>query len=173
MVYFDGGYRGTTTSDNGAGTLVIKDVSPGTHTVRVTLPGFKEITKKFAFPTEPAVEVSLSEGFLVSLNPDGPAPDAINIIFYPSSTSYNCKDHAKVSAPLYITNETRFKEDAMNLINNSFMNLDQFTSSSNPLPDNYRDHFNFYYYYDPSAPADAFSGCADPCRRATGTMSPQ
>ncbi|MHB8163096.1 MAG: PEGA domain-containing protein [Methanoregula sp.] len=160
QVYFDGGYRGTTSSDDGAGTLVIRDVSDGTHTVRVTRPGFKEITKKIAFPAESAVEVSISQGSLVSLNPDGPAPNAINIIFYPSSTSYNCKDHAKVSTSLYMTNETRFREDAMNLIDKSFMSLDQFTSSSNPLPENYRDHFNFYYYYDPSAPADAFSGCA-------------
>lgn len=158
-VYLDGGYRGATSSADGAGILVIQDVSPGTHTVRVTRPGFKEITKKFVYPAETTIEVMISKGSLVSLNPNGPAPHAINVIFYPSSTSYNCADHVKVSTPLYITNETRFREDVMNLIRHTYLNLDQVTSRSNPLPDDYQEYFNFYYYYDPSAPADAFSGC--------------
>ncbi len=160
QIYLDGGYRGDTSSADDEGMLVLQDVSPGTHTVRVTRSGFKEITRKFIYPAESMVEVTISKGFLVSLNPNGPAPHAINIIFYPSSTSYSCIDRAKVSTPLYLTNETRFREDVLNVINHTYLNLDQVASGSDPLPDNYRERFNFYYYYDPSSPADAFSGCA-------------
>ena len=159
-VYLDGDYCGTTSSADGAALLVIQEVGPGTHTIRVSKPDFKESTKKFVYPAETMVELMISKESLVLLNPYGPAPRAINVIFYPSSTSYNCADHVKVSTLLYITNETRFREDVMNLISHTYLNLDQITSRSDPLPDNYRDYFNFYYYYDPSAPADAFSGCA-------------
>jgi len=160
QIYLDGMYRGDTSLADDEGMLVLQDVSPGTHTVRVTRSGFKEITRKFIYPAESIVEVTISKGFLVSLNPNGPAPHAINIIFYPSSTSYSCIDRAKVSTPLYLTNETRFREDVLNVINHTYLNLDQVASGSDPLPDNYRERFNFYYYYDPSSPADAFSGCA-------------
>ena len=160
QVYLDGGYRGATSSADRNGILVIQNVSSGTHTVRVTRSDFKEVTKKFVYPAETTVEVMLSKGFLVSLNPQGPTPHAINVIFYPSSTSYNSAEHAKVSTPVYITNETRFREDVMNVITHTYLNLDQFTSRSDPLSGDYKKKFNFYYYYDPSSPADAFSGCA-------------
>jgi len=159
-IYLDGGYSGTTSAGDGAGAVVLQDVSPGTHTVRVTRPGYQESTGTFVYPAETNVEVMIRKGSLVSLNPDGPSPGGIAIVFYPSSTSYNCADHASVPAPLYMTNETRFKEDAENLIRHTYLNLDQVTSPSIPLPDGYQGLFNFYYYYDPSAPADAFSGCA-------------
>jgi hypothetical protein len=160
QVYFDGGYSGDTSSADGTGALVIPNVSPGTHTVRVTRPGFKEMTRKFVYPAETTIDVMISKGALVSLNQDGSAPHAINVIYYPSSTSYNCANHVKVSTPVYLSNETRFRDDVMNMINRTYLNLDQFTSPSSPLPENYRKDFNFYYYYDPSSPADAFDACA-------------
>lgn len=160
QVYLDGSYRGATVSGDRGGTLVIYDVSPGTHTVRVTRANYKEITKKFNYPAETTVEIMLSKGKLVYLDFHDPLPNAINVVFYPSSTSYNCENHEKVVTQLYTTNETRFRKDILKTINNTYLNLDQFTSASNPLPRGYRDHFNFYYYYDPSSPADAFSGCA-------------
>jgi hypothetical protein len=160
LVYFDGGYLGDTSSPDEIGIVVIHDVGPGIHTVRVTRPGYNENTTKIDYPAEKAVGVLISKGALVSLNPDGPSPNAINVVFYPSSTSYSCTDNQNVSAPEYVTNETRFREDVRNVINNTYLNLDQFTSPSDPLPDNYQNYFNFYYYYDSSSPADAFSGCS-------------
>jgi hypothetical protein len=159
QVYLDGGYRGITSSED-AGILVIQDISDGTHTLRVTRAGYKEISRKFVYPAETRVEAMISKGSLVSLNPYGPSPHGINIIFYPSATSYNCADHVKVSTPLYMTDEIRFRQDAMDLFSRTYLNLDQVTSPSHPLPDDYTEFFNLYYYYDPSAPADAFSGCA-------------
>jgi hypothetical protein len=159
-IYLDGGYRGDTSSSEGAGILAIPDIRPGTHTVRVTRTGYKEITRKFMSPGEPTVVVDLAAGALVSLNPDGTRAEAINVIFYPSSTSYSCKDHTKIPAPEYLENETRFRSDVQNVINKTYLELDQVTSPANPLPSDYRKNFNFYYYYDPAFPADAFSGCA-------------
>ncbi|MDD1694000.1 MAG: carboxypeptidase-like regulatory domain-containing protein [Methanoregula sp.] len=160
QVYLDGEYRGATSSGVGAGILEIQDVRSGTHTVRVTSAGFKEVTKTFVYPAETTVGVMISKGALVSLNPEGPTTGAINVVFYPSSTSYSCTDHVKLSTPIYMTNETRFREDVMTVINSTFLSLDKVTSTDAPLPTDYRERFNFYYYYDPSAPADAFSGCA-------------
>ena len=160
FIYFDGGYRGATTSGDGGGTLVLQDIKPGKHLVRVTMPGYKEITKKFRYPDETLIEATISREPLVSLNPNGPSDKAINVVFYPSSTSYNCADHAKVSAPLYMNDEALFRKDVMNIISQTYLNLGQDTSPNYPLPANLQEYFNFYYYYDPSAPADAFSGCA-------------
>jgi hypothetical protein len=160
QVYFDGGYLGDTSSSNLTGIIIIPDVNIGTHTVRVTRLGYNENTTKFDYPAKTIVEVLLSKEALVSLNPNGTPSNAINVVFYPSSTSYSCTDNEKVYVPDYIDNETLFRDDVMNVINNTYMNLDQFTSLSDPLPENYRNYFNFYYYYDPSSPADAFSGCS-------------
>jgi hypothetical protein len=111
------------------------------------------------YPAETTVEVMMAKGSLVILDPDGPAPGGIDIVFYPSSTSYNCAEHAVVSSPLYMTNETRFRDDVMRVIRSTYLELGTVTSPS-ALPGNFTERFNFYYYYDPSSPADAFSGCA-------------
>jgi hypothetical protein len=158
LVYLDGVYKGTTSSSYG--TMTLPDVTQGTHTVRVTRPGFKEVTKKFSYPDEQTITIEISQGSLVSLNEDGASAGAINVVFYPSSTSYSCTDNAKVATPLYLTNETRFREDVMKVIRSTYLDLDKVTSPSDSLPSAYASRFNFYYYYDPAAPADAFSGCA-------------
>ena len=160
LVYLDGGYIGETSLNDKTEILVLQNIRPGIHTVRVTRVGFKETMKKFVFPGDITVNVEISRESLVSLNPDGPAPHAIDVVFYPSSTSYNCSAQTKVSNPTYITNETRFRDDVQNVINRTYLDMDTLTSRVNPLPENYRERFNFYYYYDPTSPADAFSGCA-------------
>jgi len=159
-VYFDGGYLGNTTSSSQNGIVVIQDVSPGVHTVRVVRPGYNEMTRKFVFPNETTVEIMISKGSLVSLNQEGPSPHAINIVFYPSSTSYNCTNHEKIPSPEYMSNETLFRENVLDIINTTYLNLDHVTSPADSLPEDYQKKFNFYYYYDPSSPADAFSSCS-------------
>ena len=160
QVYLDGGYRGTTSSGDGAGVLVIQDMKSGIHTLRVTSPGYREAAGKFTFPAEKSVEVLIAKGSLVSLTPGKTTQGAIDIVFYPSSTTYSCSEHTKLTAPEYMANETRFREDVERIIQSAFLDLDKDTSRTHPIPENYREKFNFYYYYDPSAPADAFSGCA-------------
>jgi hypothetical protein len=38
--------------------------------------------------------------------------------------------------------------------------MDSITDKTNPIPSDYRERFNIYYYYNSSQFADAFSGCA-------------
>jgi hypothetical protein len=158
LVYLDGGYKGVTSTTDTSGKLVLQNVSPGKHTLRVTRPGYKEVTQKFNYPDVSTVEVFIPKGFLVPLNPNGTSSNAINVVFYPSSTSYSCTNHAKVSVSTYMDNETIFRQDVMKVISQTYLKLDQ--SASGTLPANYQSRFNFYYYFDPSSPGDAFSGCA-------------
>ena len=159
-VYLDGGYRGTTTTGPAGGAFTLSAVTKGTHTVRVTKTGYHEQTKKIVFPETTRVDIGIAKGFLVPLDTPGPVSERIDIVFYPSSTSYNCKNHAKVPVTDYITDETRFREDVTSLINQSLLSLDKDISGPTLLPDNYQNVFNFYYYFDPASPADAFSGCS-------------
>ncbi len=159
-VFLDGDFKGTTTSQDGAGTLQITNIKPGTHTLRITRVDYREGIKKVAFPEEKNVEVFMDKGHLFSLNRDGPSAHGINIIFIPSDTSFNCPENKKIRDSTYTGNESRFREDALRIINRTFLNLDRITSASVPLPLQYQDRFNFYYYYNPRAYADAFSGCA-------------
>ena len=159
-VYLDGGYRGETSGGENAGVLAIQDVVAGMHTLRITRSGYTEKITRFSYPDTSVIEVSLAKESLVFLGEGAPSQNAINVVFYPSSTSYNCSERTIVPTPVYLTNETRFREDVWNVIRFTYLELANATSAIDPLPDNYRERFNFYYYYDPSAPADAFSGCA-------------
>jgi hypothetical protein len=159
-VYLDGGYKGTTTSTQAGAVLSLSGVTNGKHTVRITRTGYRERTEKIVFPEKTKIEIGISKGFLVPLTTPGPTAERIDIVFYPSSTSYDCKNHAKVSVSDYITDEARFREDVTRLISQTLLNLNNDTSGSTPVVANYQDVFNFYYYYDPAAPADAFNGCS-------------
>ena len=157
LVYLDGAYKGTTAQSTGMITLT--GVKDGTHTVRVTKPDFREITRKIVYPDEATVPMEIAKGALVLMNENGERKGAINVVFYPSSTSYSCTDHAKVSTPVYINDESRFREDVMKVIRATYLELDKVTPAGKSLPADYRTRFNFYYYFDPAAPADAFDGC--------------
>jgi hypothetical protein len=50
--------------------------------------------------------------------------------------------------------------DVNRIVNKSLFTLDSVTDKSDPIPTDYRDRFNIYYYYDSSEFADAFDGCA-------------
>lgn len=160
QVYLDGGYKGEIAEGDMNGVLLVQDIKEGSHTLRVTRPGYKEETVRFRYPDQSVIEVPLAKEFLVFLGEGAPSPDGINVVFYPSSTSYSCTGRAKVSDTTYLTNESKFREDVLTAIRLTYLELDNSTSPSTPLPGNYRERFNFYYYYDPSAPADAFSGCS-------------
>jgi hypothetical protein len=160
MVYLDGAFVGTTGGLNNAGTLQLSNVSSGVHTLRITNEEYMEVTKKVLFPHTKTVELMMNKASLFFLNKNGYFPHGINVIFIPSETSYSCSENRKIFDSTYTANETRFKEDVVEIINRSFLNLDQMTSPSVPLIENYQNRFNFYYYYNPAVHADAYSGCA-------------
>ena len=158
-VYLDGAYEGTTASSGMDGTLGLAGVGAGTHTLRVTGGDYRDSVKKFAVPGDGQVNVVMSRSFLHALTVNGSAQNKINVVFYPSTTSFDCTGNAKVSDPRY-TDESLFKEDVLAVIGRTYLHLDTATDPSVPLPGGYRDRFNFYYYFDPSAMGDAFDGCS-------------
>jgi hypothetical protein len=160
QVYLDGGYRGETAGGSSEGVLLVQDIKDGAHTLRVTRDGYREKTVRFRYPDQSVLEVRLAQESLVFLGEGTPSPTGINVVFYPSSTSYSCSDKKKVSTPVYIANESKFREDVLSAIRLTYLELDKSTSADSPLPADYRDRFNFYYYYDPALPADAFAGCS-------------
>ena len=159
VLYLDGDFKGTTPAQ-GAGALQLYDIKPGTHTLRSTRTDYRDSIVKFESPSEKNVDVTMMKGSLFSLNKNGPSAGGINVIFIPSATTFSCSDRKKISDTTYITNQSRFKDDVVRVINRTYLNLDRITSPSVRLPDNYQNSFNFYYYYNPAEPADAFSGCA-------------
>jgi hypothetical protein len=159
-VYTDGGYSGVTSEGEGAGIIIIPDISDGSHTVRVTDAGYLTVSETITYPGESPVRIVMARDHLVALNPENPGSRGISIVFIPSSTYYRTSDNTKVGTNVYVGNETRFREDVIRVINRTFGNLDQVTAPSVSLPLNFRDRFTFYYYFDPANSADAFSGCA-------------
>ncbi|OPY37918.1 MAG: PEGA domain protein [Methanoregula sp. PtaU1.Bin051] len=156
MVYLDGRFRGVEESE----VLVLNDIPDGSHTLRITKTGYRDAIKKVVVPGAGTAEIRMEKGSLFDLSGGNPAPRGINIVFIPSGTSYDCSARTKIPSTTYTTDETRFREDVLNVINRTFLNLEPMTSPAVPLPADYEDRFNFYYYYNASEPADAFSGCA-------------
>jgi hypothetical protein len=83
---------------------------------------------------------------------------ALDIVFVPSSTSRNQVLSASEYSPDYVTSEETFRAIAQNQVLNGYWKLDSL--SVNPIPSDYRQRFNFYYYWRPGKTGDAFSSCA-------------
>lgn len=84
--------------------------------------------------------------------------DAIDIVFVPSSTAWDTQKDKKVSVTDYTASEATFKAVAQNAIVSGYWKLDAL--STNPVPADFRDRFNFYYYWRSGQTADAWSTCA-------------
>jgi len=159
-VYLDGGYAGSTSA---AGTIGIQN--PGGegragHTVRVSKSGYVDITQSVELPSTVPVKIGLQPQALVPIREAGPHSTKIDIVFVPSSTTYNCAGKEKIMTTLYVTNKNAFVSDVNKIVNESLFTLDSITDKTDPLPADYRDRFNIYYYYDPSRFADGFDGFA-------------
>jgi len=159
-LYIDGGYAGDTSAAGGAGTFRTGNLQQGSHTIRVSYPGYQTMTRKVLYPGESAVKFELAHSPLVSLNSENNNTRTISIVFIPSSTYFRTSDNSKISTDTYTGNETRFREDVTRVIKNTFDNLDQITDPAYPLMPDFRDRYTLYYYFDSNRPADAFSGCA-------------
>jgi hypothetical protein len=84
---------------------------------------------------------------------------AIDIVFVASSTSWNPVTKKAESTTDYTASEETFKSIARNQILNGYWKLDAL--SANALPSDYRNRFNFYYYWRPGYTGDAWSSaCA-------------
>lgn len=83
---------------------------------------------------------------------------SIDIVFIPSSTSYSEQNAKKVSSTEYTQSEETFRAIATDAVITWYWKLD--TLSSEPLLPDYRERFNFYYYWDPLSAGDAMASCS-------------
>jgi hypothetical protein len=83
---------------------------------------------------------------------------ALDIVFIPSSTSWNGVKKKSESTTEYTGSEETFRDIARNQVINGYWKLD--VLSTNAIPSDYRHRFNFYYYWRPGKTGDAWSTCA-------------
>lgn len=160
LVYLDGRYEGSTTETGTTGNLIMSPLLEGQHTIRVTKPGYLEQTRTIIIPVTSVVEFGLQGQLLVPIHESGSSATSIDIVFVPSATSYNCAERRQISPTLYVNDRDAFVTDVNRIVNNALFNLESITDKTEPIPADYRDRFNIYYYYDPAQFADAFNGCA-------------
>ena len=100
----------------------------------------------------------------------GETGSSIDIIFVPSATGYDMKQTKIVQRDDYNKSEPVFRGIVLDNIRNGFFKLDSY--SSKPVPADFRERFNFYYYWDPSSPADAHNQCGGTLPSGFGTAVP-
>jgi hypothetical protein len=157
-VYIDGYSVGSTSEHDGK--LVLRDVERGSHTIRVAKTGYEETTRSVDIMEKKQVSLTLDKSKAIPLRISGSTDEKIDIVFVASETSFDCNSKTKIRTEVYTGNQPRFVADVNNKIDHVFLSLDTLTTGSTGLPKDFRERFNFYYYWDPESFADAFDGCA-------------
>ena len=157
-VYLDGSSVGTTSEQEGE--RILTGIGRGSHSVRVAKTGYQEVTKSVDLTEKKQVSVLLNRSKLIPLQIHGSADEKIDIVFVASRTTYDCNSETKIPINIYTGNEQRFVTDVNSIIYNIFFKMDVLTSGFVGLPDDFRQRFNFYYYWDKENFADAFDRCA-------------
>jgi hypothetical protein len=156
QVYLDGRSVGSNAED---GKQILHDVERGSHTIRVAKPGYEEMTRPVDITEKKQITFTLNRSNVIPVQIHGSTDEKIDIVFVPSKTSFNCNSKTKIQTDAYTGNQQRFIQDVNNKID-VFLTLDTLTSGSVGLPRDFRERFNFYYYWDTGSYADAFDGCA-------------
>ena len=157
-IYLDGGYEGVTSGSDGSFTLTA--IPRGEHSIRVINRGYMENISTVHIPDDKKAIILLHPLKIIPIGNHGPVEERIDVVFVPSSTQYDCTKQEKINTDYYTANEENFRNDVDTLIRKEFSNLNNRTSKYVVLPENFQNHFNFYYYSDPGDFADAFNGCA-------------
>ncbi len=158
LVYYDGKFVGSTSEADG--TYLIEKPGTGSHSVRITRPGYDETTVKTDSKTGSALTVSLSPSVIQKIYGDASPDTALDIVFVPSKTSYDCSQQKTIAADPYINHPETFLADARRLSEERLFNLGSYSSVPAKLSSGYQDRLNIYYYWDGEHYADAFNGCA-------------
>jgi hypothetical protein len=88
----------------------------------------------------------------------GPPEEKIDIVFVASNTSWDRLNSVKVPKNTYSYYKNEFIAAVNDLVQNWYLKLD--TLVSEPISSDFRQRFNFYYYWDSSKFGDAFEGCS-------------
>jgi hypothetical protein len=158
QVYLDGGSVGSTSEQEGK--VLLRDIERGVHTIRMAKTGYEELTRSVDITEKRQFTISLNRSNIIPVKIHGSTDEKIDIVFVPSKTSFNCNSKTKTQTDVYTGDQPRFIMDVNNKIDNVFLKLDKLTSGSVGLPQDFRERFNFYYYWDTENFADAFDGCA-------------
>jgi len=126
----------------------------------VTKPGYEEITRPVDITENKQITFTLNRSSVIPVQIHGSTDEKIDIVFVASKTSFNCNSKTKIQTSAYTGDQQRFVTDVNNKVDNVFLKLDTVTSGSVGLPNDFRDRFNFYYYWDTESFADAFDGCS-------------
>ena len=146
-MYLDGESVGTSSDDKGIKEL--RNIARGNHSIRITKTGYEEVTRKITVDKSEYVIIQLNDSKLIPLVVNGPVESKIDIVFIPSTTTYNCNLKKKIPVDTYTGDRQRFVNDVTTKIIPLFSRLDTLTSAQVGLPSDYADRFNFYYYWDP------------------------
>lgn len=158
LVYYDGKFVGSTSEADG--TCLIEKTGTGSHSVRITRPGYEETTVKTDSKTGSALTVSLSPSVIQKIYSDASSDTALDIVFVPSKTSYDCSQQKTIAADPYLNHPETFLADARRLSEERLFNLGSYSSVPAKLSSGYQNRMNIYYYWDGEHYADAFNGCA-------------
>ncbi|MDP3563607.1 MAG: carboxypeptidase-like regulatory domain-containing protein, partial [Methanoregula sp.] len=157
-VYFDGKLAGRTSQNEGK--YLIANPGTGSHSVRIVKPGYRETTIMTNSKTGPGLIVKLQPSAIQRISGDASPETALDIVFVPSGTSYDCSLQKKIIADQYRENPEIFVNDTMRLSELRLYQLGSYSSVPAKIADGYQQRMNLYYYWDGERYADAFNGCA-------------
>jgi hypothetical protein len=158
--YYINGQLAGTSLENGSFALSAAGYPSGTVTIRAVKEGYQEKTIQADLTTNPSLELDLHVSGIIPLLINGPPESEIDIVFLPSTTSFNSTTNTKVLLNGYPGGQQKFEGDVLQFINQTFGVYPSKISQDSPITGNYSDKFNFYYYWDGQTYADAFDGCA-------------
>ncbi|MDP3396892.1 MAG: hypothetical protein Q8S57_09560 [Methanoregula sp.] len=158
QVYYDGKLMGWTSETEGM--YLIEKPGTGSHSVRVVKPGYTETTVMADGTTGSSLTVQLQPSAIRQIYGDASPKTALDIIFVPSNTSYDCGLHEKIVADQYMNNPEIFLQDVRQLSELRLFQLGRYSSVPAKISADYKKHLNIYYFWDGERYADAFNGCA-------------
>lgn len=157
-VYYDGKIVGRTSDTDGI--YLIDKFGTGSHSVRITKPGYQDTTVMADDTTGSSLTVRLQPSIIQRIAGDASPETALDIVFVPSNTSYDCGLQAKIVADPYMDNPEIFLTDVRQLSELKLFQLGRSSSVPAKISDEYKKRLNIYYYWDGERYADAFNGCA-------------
>jgi hypothetical protein len=158
LVYYDGKSIGRTSDVDG--NYLIEKPGTGSHSVRVTKPGYRETTVRTDGNTGSGLTVQLQPAVVQRISGDASPETALDIVFVPSGTSYDCSQQRKTTADQYIDHPETFLSDTRRLSDLTLLQLGKYSSVPARISGDYQKRLNIYYYWDGERYADAFNGCA-------------
>jgi len=158
-VFINGQPRGIS-SDNGTLNLLIAGSGSNISTIRAVKDGYTEKTVQINPDSDDYVTIDLAPTGIIPIEINGPPESKIDVVFLPSDTSFNGTTNTKIMLGGYPGGQQQFESDVRRFIADTVWTYPAKVSPWYPLPRDYQERFNFYYFWDGRTYADAFDGCS-------------